>query len=117
LDALLGRAAHVTVSAGFADRVIRAVQTTASHQEPSHWRDWRYQAFAVAAAVAICAGAAFWSSLPDQSDLAGSPTEEELLLKALTTLEVNSEDLALVAQLGEVLEAELSERSTWLEKE
>ncbi len=117
LDALLGRAAPVTVSLGFADRVIQAVQTLEGQQAPSQWLHWRYKALAVAAAVGVCAGLALWNSLPHQSHPAGSPTEEELLLKALTTLEVNSEDLALVAQLGEVLEAELSERNAWLEKE
>ena len=48
---------------------------------------------------------------------AASPTEEEVLLKALANLENSSGDLALVAQLGEVLEAELTERTSWLEKE
>ena len=78
----------------------------------------------LAAALAVCGGLAWWIvSSPsmrltlDQGRAAKAPTEEEVLLKALANLENSSGDLALVAQLGEVLEAELTGRTSWLETE
>ena len=120
LDALLGRVAPVTVSAGFADRVIQAVHATKASTEALQSFPcsalWTHKALAVAAAIAFCVGLISGGSRHGSSRIS-TPSEEELLLKALATLEANSGDLALVAQLGEVLEAELSERNSWLEKE
>ncbi len=126
LEALLGRAAPVFLRAGFAERVIQAVQPSDSSLvslntvRPAKVQGW----IALAAAFVFCGGLVWWNTtspvgrfgLP--SNLSSpAPTEEELLLRALATLESNSGDLALVAQLGDVLEAELAERTSWLEKE
>jgi hypothetical protein len=128
LDALLGRIEPTFLATGFADRVIQSVQpaetasriSTASGIKPAE----RFRALWIAASVGCCFGLAWWSvSPPDtrprlaSSSAATAPSEEEILLKALTTLEINSGDLSLVAQLGDVLEAELTERTSWLEKE
>ena len=128
LDALLGRAAPALIEAGFAERVIQAVQPTLGTVgtrrvlRPQGLRP--LMAMGLAAAVAVCGGLA-WRSvsspgtrLTSAPGRAGAtPTEEEVLLRALTTLENTAGDLALVAQLGEVLEAELTGRTSWLETE
>jgi hypothetical protein len=123
LDTLLGRALPPVLSPGFADRVVARVQFQGGSHGLNSPSKWRATAFAVAASITVCAGLLWWNGTPTGPQIAilpglpSAPTEEEILLKALTTLEVNSGDLALVAQLGEVLEAELSERTSWLEKE
>ncbi len=122
LDALLGKAAITPLTTGFAERVIQAVQpasvTTATRSAMSH----PLRALGLAAALTVCGSLAWWTvaSPGTRLTLASShtpatPTEEEVLLKALANLENSPGDLALVAQLGEVLEAELSERTSWLE--
>jgi hypothetical protein len=82
------------------------------------------RAFGLAAALAVCGSLAWWTVASPgtrltlaSSHASAAPTEEEVLLKALANLENSSGDLALVAQLGEVLEAELRERTSWLETE
>lgn len=121
LDALLGRVLPPVISVGFADRVIHGVAPTdagATKAAPSKWMRTVWMA---AAALALCGGLVWWDHSPAGprplalTNLPAAPTEEEVLLKALTTLEINSGDLALVAQLGEVLEAELAEKTSWLE--
>jgi hypothetical protein len=128
LDALLGRIEPTFLASGFADRVIQSVQpagaasgtSTASGMKPAG----RFRALWIAASVMCCFGLVWWSVSPSNtrprpasSTASAAPSEEEVLLKALTTLEINSGDLSLVAQLGDVLEAELTERTSWLEKE
>ncbi len=123
LDALLERASPTVLTTGFAERVIQAVQPEAITMAPrSALRPLR--AVGLAAALAVCGGLAWWTvSSPSirltltPGRVATAPTEEEVLLKALANLENSSGDLALVAQLGEVLEAELTGRTSWLEKE
>lgn len=127
LDALLGRVPLVVLSAGFADRVVSSVapahfsrsgNESAAQASPSKWQRILW---ATAASVALCGSLLWWNNspagprLPGLTHFSAAPTEEEVLLRALTTLEINSGDLALVAQLGEVLEAELAERTSWLE--
>ncbi len=128
LYALLGRIEPTFLAAGFAERVIQAVKPTevssetdkASATSPAG----RFRTLWIAASVGCCFGLAWWSvSSPETRPrlthvgAAIAPSEEELLLKALATLEINSGDLSLVAQLGDALEAELTERTSWLEKE
>ena len=60
---------------------------------------------AVAAALAFSAGLALWQT--DRS-AESAPSGDEALLSALQSLDLKSEDFAIVAQLGEVLEAELT---------
>ena len=123
LDALLERALPTELTTGFAERVIQAVQPEAITMAPrSALRTLR--TVGLAAALAVCGGLAWWIvSSPsmrltlDPGRAAKAPTEEEVLLKALANLENSSGDLALVAQLGEVLEAELTGRTSWLETE
>ncbi len=123
VDELLGKTLQPVLSSGFADRIIARVHSSeAPPRFDAHFGLARSYA-AWVASIAIC-GALVWLAVftagpqvrvfPGQASV---PTEEEMLLKALATLEVNPGDLALVAQLGEVLEAELSERTSWLEKE
>lgn len=126
LDALLGRAAQPTLSFDFADKVLHAVQPAEAFERPAgasrsaspnpnHRQDyfpWR-RFLAFAAALALCAAGA-WSAARKP---ATHPTEEEALLNALSALDLNSGDLALIAQLGEVVEAEISEHSPWITQE
>jgi len=128
LDALLANVVPTVIRAGFADRVIQSVHPTEAHRTPTKPAAFlsfgSFRALGVAAALALCGGLV-WCGVSSpgarltfaQARPLSAPTEEELLLKALATLETNSGDLALVAQLGEVLEAELTERTSWLEKE
>jgi hypothetical protein len=128
LDSLLTNVSPTLLRAGFADRVIQSVQPAGSERgqaKPAAFLSFgSFRALGVAAALVFCGGLVWWgvSSPGARLSFANSrplsaPTEEELLLKALATLEINSGDLALVAQLGDVLEAELTERTSWLEKE
>jgi hypothetical protein len=124
LDALLGRLEPTLLSAGFAERVIQSVhpaEAVPATGEASSIRALRaFRTMGVAASFACCFALAWWAVSPSDTRPrfnATAPSEEELLLKALATLEISSGDLALVAQLGEVLEAELTERTSWLEKE
>jgi len=124
LDSLLGRVEPTFLSAGFAERVIQAVQPTevggATGKASSAGGLRTFRLFGVAASIACCFALAWWAASPSETRprfTATSPSDEELLLKALATLEHHSGDLALVAQLGDVVEAELTERSSWLEKE
>jgi len=128
LDGLLGRIAPTLLGAGFAERVLQSVGPTEAvrvHSKSSTVPSrGALRAFGIAALLAFCCGLAWWSVSSPSTRLAlssarsfSAPSEEELLLKALATLEVHSGDLALVAQLGDVLEAELIERTSWLEKE
>ncbi len=128
LDALLANVAPPLLRAGFADRVIQSIHPAGLDQAPVKPASLvalkALRALGIAAALALCGGITWWGvsspgvRLPfTHGRTISAPTEEELLLKALATLEINSGDLALVAQLGEVLEAELTERTSWLEKE
>ncbi len=128
LDALLGRIAPTRLGAGFAERVLQSIGPTEAvrvHGNSSTVPGrGALRALGIAASLAFCCGLAWWSASSPGTRLTLSsvrsftaPSEEELLLKALATLEVHSGDLALVAQLGDVLEAELTERTSWLEKE
>ena len=68
---------------------------------------------AVAAALMIAAGSALWHT---QHASESSSTGDEALISALQTLDLKAEDFAIVAQLGEVLEAELTANNAlWLE--
>jgi hypothetical protein len=129
LDALLGSVPSPILSAGFAARVIHSVAPAhlADDCATKEWATkaapptWARTLWTTAAAVALCGALLWWNNypsghrLPVLTSFSAGPTEEEVLLKALTTLEINSGDLALVAQLGEVLEAELAEKTSWLE--
>jgi hypothetical protein len=122
LDSLLGRVAPPLISAGFADRVIQSVAPNDARAGANVASKWtRNVLVAVAASVTLCVGLVWFNNPPTgkrssgTSNFPAATTDEEVLLKALTTLEVNSGDLALVAQLGKVLEAELSEKTSWLE--
>lgn len=123
VDELLGKALQPALSSGFADRVIARVHSSEAPPRFAAHLGLARSYMAWAGSIAICGGLvwlAVFSAGPQARVFPGqasAPTEEEMLLKALATLEVNSGDLALVAQLGEVLEAELSERTSWLEKE
>jgi hypothetical protein len=124
LDALLGRAAPTLLTAGFAERVIQAVAPAAKTNGPRGGVFRPLRALGLAAALTVCGSLAWWTVASPgtrltlaSSHASAAPTEEEVLLKALANLENSSGDLALVAQLGEVLEAELRERTSWLETE
>ena len=128
LDVLLGRIAPTLLRTGFAERVLQSIgpsETVRVHRKSlTALGSGALRAFGIAASLAFCCGLAWWSVSSPSTRLAlssarsfSAPSEEELLLKALATLEVHSGDLALVAQLGDVLEAELTERTSWLEKE
>jgi hypothetical protein len=124
LDTLLGRAAITRLTTGFAERVIQAVEPASTTMAPRSAMSGPLRAFGLAAALAVCGSLAWWTVASSgtrltlaSSHASAAPTEEEVLLKALANLENSSGDLALVAQLGEVLEAELRERTSWLETE
>ena len=68
---------------------------------------------AVAAALAVAAGIGLWHS--GRSPENASPGDDALI-SALQSLDLKSEDFAIVAQLGEVLEAELTaDNALWPE--
>lgn len=128
LDSLLGRVEPTLLGPGFAERVIQSVQPTEAGSVSTGSSAPRvvnsFRVLGLAASVACCFCLAWWSVSPPDTRTgfvahraSTTPSEEELLLKALATLEINSGDLALVAQLGDVLEAELTEPTSWLEKE
>ncbi len=119
LDALLGRAARPILRAGFSERVIAAVQpedvtrlgTSPAVQSGTPSTElWRI-CTALAAAIALCFGAAFLCTPPKTV-----VPDEDPLVSALRSPGLVDDDLLVVAQLGEVLEAELTaNNSVWLE--
>ena len=130
LDHLLGQASVPVLSAGFANGVIQAVgaesqfplggshsvQTTAPSLSSAGSRGPWIRILAVAAVLALAATLGWRTALQQKQDplahLVKVPhtAEEELFLSALSSLELTGSDFAVVAQLGDVLEAELAER-------
>ncbi len=111
LDALLGRLQTPVLRPGFADRVIHSVQPLA---RPARTPAMTW-ASALAAVLALCAGALLWSPAPhlwSPAPHAQDPQElslgdEASLVAALRSPDLSGDDLALVANLGELLEAEI----------
>lgn len=132
LDALLGRAKSPVLSSGFTAEVLRVVRNdeqtlseasafTAGIQHVApRSPSWLAKASAwgaVAAALMIAAGSALWQANRAPECAPESPSSgDEALMSALQTLDLKAEDFAIVAQLGEVLEAELTANNAlWLE--
>jgi len=104
LDALLGRFRTLGLRAGFADRVIQSVQPQ-PHRGRGSVLAW---ATGLAVALAFTAGGLLWKTAPRQAEFQDSGLGDEAsLVAALRSPELFGDDLALVANLGEVLEAEI----------
>lgn len=128
LHALLGRAKTPVLSSNFTGEVLRVIQneeqsltdvsafTSASQRVTPRPPAWRAKASAwgaVAAALLIAAGSALWQANRARES---SASGDEALISALQSLDLKAEDFAIVAQLGEVLEAELTANNAlWLE--
>lgn len=104
LDALLGHLQTPILRPGFADRVIHSVQPVVRPARTSA-TTW---ASTLAAVLALCAGGLLWSPAPRHQDPQElSFGDEASLVAALRSPELSGDDLALVANLGELLEAEI----------
>ena len=103
LDALLGRLNTPPIRQGFEDRVIQSV---APENRARPWKGAASLA-TIACALAVCAASLFTGSTPD-AGLPPASADEARLVAALRSPELGTEDLPLVAKLGEILEAELS---------
>jgi hypothetical protein len=114
LDTLLLRARTPHLGCGFADRVIQSVQPGGR----TCWRSQSVRLASLAAALAVCVGSLLWNHPRSNSQLRPSVTiDEESLVAALRSPGLSGEDLALVAKLGEVLEAELiANHPVWLDE-
>lgn len=116
LDELLLQAHQPQLRDGFADRVVQSVQpsvpTSLRRRSVSVWLA------GLAAAIAICAVSLVLTQPRSESGLRPvTPIDEESLVAALRSPELSGEDLALVAKLGEVLEAELiANHPLWLDE-
>jgi len=126
LDRLLARAQAPELRAGFAERVIHSVRPTSVQTWKQAWQSFPLRALGLAAALALCTGALLWTNIwtnnspqPPHSPLlqGTSPEAEHLLIAALRSPELSGDDLALVANLREVLEAELiANHPLWLDE-
>ena len=114
LDALLARAHTPALRTGFADRVIQSVQPTS----PSTSHLAALWISGLAAALALCTGTLLWRMSPAQTEAPNAASnDEERLVAALRSPDLSGEDLAIVANLGEVLEAELiANHPLWLDE-
>lgn len=127
LDRLLARVQAPELRAGFAERVIHSVQT-----RKQAYNSFPLRALGLAATLALGMGALLWTnswtnnshqtphSLLSQGaplPQGASPEAEHLLIAALRSPELSGDDLALVANLREVLEAELiANHPLWLDE-
>jgi hypothetical protein len=119
LNNLLARAAHagrVTLAPGFSQRVLQSLpeQADAERSRPpaTAARNARWASvLKIAASVAI-AGLLWFANRPGQA-----PSSEEGWMSEFASGEFSASDLALIAQLHEVLEAEISTESSaaWIE--
>lgn len=114
LDSLLARASVPMLRAGFADRVIQSVQPASLPAQ----RPAVFWISSIAAALALCTGAMLWKTPTERTDAPQLvTTDEERLIAALRSPDLSGEDLAIVANLGEVLEAELiANHPLWLDE-
>ena len=108
LDALLGRLPQPALASNFTDKVLNAVSPVpvahVAHVQQAN-SSWKALA-SLAALVAVCASSLLLNAPVEK---ASSPTsDEERLIAALRSPELFTDDLPLVAKLGEILEAELN---------
>lgn len=132
LDRLLARVQAPELRAGFAERVIHSVCPASFQTRKQAYKSFPLRALGLAAALALGMGALLWTnswtnnshqtphSLLSQGaplPQGASPEAEHLLIAALRSPELSGDDLALVANLREVLEAELiANHPLWLDE-
>ncbi len=133
LDSLLARIQAPELRAGFAERVIHSVQPASIQTWKQASKSFPLRALGLAAALVLGTGALLWTNIgtnigthigPNNSQKtsqtafpqSASP-EEEHLIAVLRSPEFSGDDLALVANLREVLEAELiANHPLWLDE-
>lgn len=105
---------------GFSDRVLHAVNPEESLKARKNGSRKPWAFIASLAAVLAISAVTLNFRLPSNSGISDEATTEntsieETLIAALRSPELSSEDIALVANLGEIMEAELSAtQSLWL---
>lgn len=125
LDRLLARVKTPELRPGFAERVIHSVQPASILPWSQARKSSPLWALGLAAALALCTGSLLWTTTWTNTSQEtrhsarqhGASPEEEHLIAALRSPELSGDDLALVANLREVLEAELiANHPLWLDE-